>query len=223
MRTAATRQPGTTAGDDPDQQREAESAAEAARRFREIKKLVNQLIAIVYKADVVIDALSREIPVMEEFFESGRLPNSSSNRLVIRRQRNTQADEQLRQLAEAGAHSLEIKPRADGLAEVRIDGGKIFTLSPLLADVLRILAIDNGPSEDDLVGWKTLDEVAILLTKDSGKQFRKHAVTQNVYRLRKAMFAQGGANPFLVQTNRQRGVRFARRRRLAAAITCDRS
>jgi hypothetical protein len=159
---------------------------------------------------------------MEEFFDTGQFPNSSPTHSISRRKNNAQVDEQLRQLAEAGAHSLEIKPRADGRAEVRIDGGKRFTLPPLLADVLRILAIDNGPTDDDLVGWKTPDEVAILLTKNSGKQFKKHAVTQNVYRLRKALFAQGGANPFLVQTNRQRGVRFARRRQPVTAITCDR-
>ncbi len=223
MTTAATRQPDATAKKDPDREREAENATEAARRFRVFKKLLSRLVAIVDKAEVLIDSLSLEIAVLEEFFDTGRLPNSNSHPSPGRRKDKAQADEQLRQLAEAGAHSLEIKQRADGMAEVRIDGGKSFTLSPLLADVLRILAIDNGPSDDDLVGWKTLDEVAILLTKDSGKQFRKHTVTQNIYRLRKAMFAQGGANPFLIQTNRQRGVRFARRRQPVTVITCDRS
>jgi hypothetical protein len=127
----------------------------------------------------------------------------------------------LRELAVSGALALEIKLRADGAAEVRIDGGKRFTLPPLLADMLRILALDNGPSNDDLVGWKTLDEVAILLAKNTGGQVKKHAVTQNVYRLRKAMFAQGGANPYLIQTSRRHGVRFARRRRPIAVITSD--
>jgi len=41
---------------------------------------------------------------------------------------------------------LEIKLRADGGAEIRIDGGKRFTLPPLLADMLRILSLDNGPA-----------------------------------------------------------------------------
>ena len=202
---------------------EAGGEAEAKRLFRVFKKRLDKIVRKFDELDVLIDSVSLDLAALGEFFEKGQLPNSSPNPAPSRRKDKTQVDEQLRQLAEAGAHSLEIKPRADGLVEVRIDGGKRFTLPPLLADVLRILAIDDGPSDDELVGWKTLDEVAILLTKDSGKLFKRHAVTQNIFRLRKAMFAQGGANPFLIQTNRQRGVRFARRRRLAAVITCDRS
>ena len=195
----------------------------AARLFRDVKRRLHTLLARIDQAELLADSLSLDVAALEEFFETGQLTQSTAHPSLSRRQSNAQVDEQLRRLAEAGAHSLEIKLRADGLAEVRIDGGKRFTLPPLLADVLHILAIDNGPSNDDLVGWKTLDEVAILLAKDTGRQVKKHAVTQNVYRLRKAMFAQGGANPFLIQTSRRRGVRFARRRRPGPAITCDRS
>lgn len=193
----------------------------AAKMFRDVKKGLNTLLTKMDQVDLLADSLSLDIAALEEFLETGQLPLSSPRPAASRRQEKAQADEQLRQLAAAGAHSLEISLRADGVAEVRIDGGKRFSLPPLLADMLRILAIDNGPSTDELVGWKTLDEVAILLAKNTGGQVKKHAVTQNIYRLRKAMFAQGGANPYLIQTNRQRGVRFARRRRPAMAITCD--
>lgn len=202
---------------DPDCDRHAA----ASRLFRDVKKQLNTLLTKIDQADLLADSLSFDIAALEKFFETGRMPPVSPQATPGRRQERTQADEHLRQLAATGAHSLETKLRADGDFEVRIDGGKRFTLPPLLADVLRILAIDNGPSNDELVGWKTLDEVAILLGKETGRPVKKHAVTQNVYRLRKAMFAQGGANPYLIQTSRQRGVRFAQRRRAVAAITCD--
>ena len=47
----------------------------------------------------------------------------------------------LRYLAESGTSSLEIKARPDGMADIRIDGGKQFTLPPALS-------IDNGLSDD---------------------------------------------------------------------------
>ncbi|HSB08830.1 MAG TPA: hypothetical protein VLM38_04925 [Blastocatellia bacterium] len=122
------------------------------------------------------------------------------------------ANEPLRHLAESGASSLEIRTRPDGTATVRIDGGKQFTLPPTLADLITALSIDNGPGDDAFVGWKSVKEVADYLTKQSGKPVTKRAITQNLYRLRKELFDRGGVNPYLVQSNRRRGIRFALRR-----------
>jgi hypothetical protein len=108
---------------------------------------------------------------------------------------------------------LEIKPRSDGFSDVRIDAGKSFALPPMLADLLAVLSLTGAASDDGLVGWKTIDEVAILLGKRSSRRFSRHAVTQSIYRLRKELFNRGGANPYLIQTNRRRGVRFALRQK----------
>lgn len=120
----------------------------------------------------------------------------------------------LRYLADAGASMLEIKTRPDGMAEVRIDGGKSFTLPPTLADMITALSIDNGQCEDAFVGWKTIREVADYLSRQSNKPVTKRAITQNIYRLRRELFDRGGVNPYLVQTNRRRGIRFALRRKI---------
>jgi hypothetical protein len=120
----------------------------------------------------------------------------------------------LRYLADAGAAMLEIKTRPDGMADVRIDGGKSFTLPPTLADLITALSIDNGQCEDAFVGWKTIREVADYLSRQSNKPVTKRAITQNIYRLRRELFDRGGVNPYLIQTNRRRGIRFALRRKI---------
>jgi hypothetical protein len=107
------------------------------------------------------------------------------------------------------------------MADIRIDGGKQFSLPPTLADLLTALSIDNGLSDDEFVGWKTLGEVAEYLARRSGRPVTKRAITQNVYRLRKELFDRGGVNPYLVQTNRRRGVRFAFRRKPSPVIRAD--
>lgn len=94
-----------------------------------------------------------------------------------------------------------------------MDGGKQFTLPPILADLMTALSIDNGLNDDGFVGWKPIKEIADYLTKKMGKPVSKRAITQNVYRLRKELFDRGGVNPYLVQTNRRRGIRFALRRK----------
>jgi hypothetical protein len=123
----------------------------------------------------------------------------------------------LRRTAEAGVSSLAVAWCADGAAEVRLDGGKAFRLPAGLAELLEILALDSGRRADGLVGWKTLDEVAILVGKRRGQPVRRHAVTQLVYRLRRELFARGAVNPYLVQSSRRHGVRFALRRSCGAA------
>jgi hypothetical protein len=131
------------------------------------------------------------------------------------------ANKSLRYLADAGAALLEIKTRPDGMAEVRIDGGKRFTLPPTLADLITALSIDNGQCEDAFVGWKTIREVADYLSSQSNKPVTKRSITQNIYRLRKELFDRGGVNPYLIQTNRRRGIRFALRRKVVPVIEAD--
>jgi hypothetical protein len=119
------------------------------------------------------------------------------------------------------AVNLDIKQRADGSAAVSVNFGETFVVPPVLADLLDILARDTHRGADDLVGWKSLDEVAILLAKRSDRRFTRHAVTQQVYRLRKVMIERGGLDPELIQTNRRHGVRIALKRRAGPVIAED--
>ena len=191
-------------------------------RIRDLARRHRTLVSRISSAELLADSIALELRRIEECLEACASPapardyeKSSSEKEAA------QAGEQLRRVAETGAGRLEIKPRADGPCEVRVDGGKQFLLPPLLADLLSGLSIEGAFAGDGLVGWKTLDEVAILLAKKTGRKFGRHTVTQNIYRLRKEMFGRGGVNPYLVQTNRRRGARFALRHRTAPVIESD--
>jgi hypothetical protein len=184
-----------------------------ARRYR-------QLVTRISSAELLADELSLDLAKLEECFNEDDAKAQAAE-LYLNERNSSRVQEQLRRVAESGALGLEIKRRSDGVAEVSIDSGQPFTLSPVLADLLYILAVDTGLTTDELIGWKSLDEVAILLGKKEGRKLARHAVTQSIYRLRRELFNRGGVNPFLVQTNRWRGVRFALKRKKVAVIEND--
>ena len=184
-----------------------------ARRYR-------QLVSRISNAELLADEIAADLAKLEECFDENT-PVARADGPYLNERRGNRVQEQLRRVAEGGALTLDIKRRADGLAEVRIDDGQPFTLPPVLADLLYILAVDTGLTTDELIGWKSLDEVAILLGKNEGRKLARHAVTQSIYRLRRELFNRGGINPFLVQTNRRRGVRFALKRKKVAVIEND--
>lgn len=185
-----------------------------ARRY---KSLVNRISKAEMNATFIEYELFQLIKTMEEYLEQNddrvdeSAKDAAASALPVQTRRGT--TNPLRHLAEAGAASLEIHPRPDGTADVRVDGGKQFNLPPNLADLMTALSIDNGAGDDGFVGWKTSKEIAEYLAKQSGKSVSKRAITQIVYRLRKELFDRGGVNPYLVQTNRRRGFRFALRRK----------
>src|SRR2546426_1238339 len=180
-----------------------------ARRY---KNLVTRIGKAEMNATFIEYELFQLIKSMEEFL------TQDDDTSVENAPGQTKATKPLRYLAETGASSLVIRPRADGVAEIRIDGGKRFTLPPTLADLLSALAMDNGVGDDGIVGWKSIKEIGEFLTKQTGKPVTKRAITQNVYRLRKELFERGGVNPYLIQTNRRRGLRFALRRKTGPVI-----
>jgi hypothetical protein len=185
-----------------------------ARRFRMLKDRIA-------RADLLLDAIDQDLATLIESIEAAARAHPDIDYIVESRRSRGRARQSLMQTSKSGVSLLVIIPRPDGLSDVQIDSGKEFTLPPLLADVLTILAMDSDCIDDGLVGWKTLDEVAILLEKKAGRRFNKHSVTQTVYRLRKELFSRGGINPYLVQSNRRQGVRFALRRKLMPVIEGD--
>jgi len=192
-------------------------------QVREVARRHRVLLDRLSRAEEIADSLALELAQLEEDVAAGFEGSGLLRPSRLAAAAPAAAGSVLRRTAEAGVASIEIEARPDGSFDVSVDGGKAFGLPPALGDLLSILVIDSGHSEDDLVGWKTVDEVAILLAKRIGKPVRRHAATQHVYRLRRELFARGGVNPFLVQTNRRLGARFALRRPPAAMIECDRS
>jgi hypothetical protein len=178
-------------------------------QIRDLARRHRTLLSRLSNAELLADNIALDLSHIEKCLETGELAPVCEDERLQRQKECGQRRDQLRLLADSGATTVEIKPRSDGLSDVRIDAGKSFSLPPLLADLLSVLSLNGATSDDKLVGWKTIDEVAILLGKRSSRRFSRHAVTQSIYRLRKELFNRGGANPYLVQTNRRRGVRFA--------------
>ena len=190
-------------------------------RVRELARRHRTLVSRISSAELLADSIALELGRIAECLEAGADAPAGVYGKSSSEKGAAPADESLRRVAEAGAGRLEIKPRAGGPCEVRVDGGKQFLLPPLLADLLSVLSSEGAFGGDGLVGWKTLDEVSILLAKKTGRRLGRHTVTQNIYRLRRELFGRGGVNPFLVQTNRRRGARFALRHRTAPVIESD--
>ena len=182
-------------------------------RIRELARRHRALLSRLSNAELLADTIALDLSRLEKCLETGELAPPPGEEMPARQKECGQRRAHLRLLADSGATTLEIKPRADGLSEVRIDAGKSFSLPPLLADLLAVLSVNGAASDDGLVGWKTIDEVAILLGKRSSRRLSRHAVTQSIYRLRKELFSRGEVNPYLVQTNRRRGLRFALKQR----------
>ncbi|MGQ0734256.1 MAG: hypothetical protein ACT4QD_11435 [Acidobacteriota bacterium] len=172
------------------------------QRFARRQRL---LVDRLGRAEELADALSCDLADLERALAPGSGPARQSGEST-RRRRLVTTDE-------VCAAEIAVRRRHDDWGLIRVDQAEAFPLSPLLTDLLAILADDGGPSEDGLVAWKGLDEVAKQLQKKSGRRYRRHAVTQLVYRLRRELSARGHASPMLVQTSRRLGVRVALRRR----------
>jgi hypothetical protein len=191
----------------------SKQSSDLLEQIRDLARRHRSLLSRLSNAELLADHIALDLSRLEKCLETGdALPVHDCEKRT-RQHDGGQRREHLRLLADSGATTLEIKPRSDGFSDVRIDAGKSFALPPMLADLLSVLSLTGATADDGLVGWKTIDEVAILLGKRSSRRFSRHAVTQSIYRLRKELFNRGGANPYLIQTNRRRGVRFALRQK----------
>lgn len=185
--------------------------AELLSLIRTVQRRHKLLLGRISKAEELADTIELDIEQLLGHVEAGTLAPAGVDCVVSGPRKSPQVKRALRQTA-PGAFSVEFNPRTDGSAVVRIDDGKEFTLPPTLADLLAILCEDTGRSTDDLIGWKSIHEVVNWLQKKTGRRFTKRAVIQSVYRLRKELF-KASVNPYMVQTNRRYGLRFALRRK----------
>jgi hypothetical protein len=129
----------------------------------------------------------------------------------------------LKQMASEGVWFLSFGRFFDGYAKIRINNAKPFTLAPATADLLSALVSGKGRDEDRSNAWKTIEEVASILSTKTGKEVRRHSVNQRIFRLRDIL-EYNNINPYFVQTNRFRGeVRFALKRDAVVTFTSESS
>lgn len=135
------------------------------------------------------------------------------------RRRVRAMEERERIWARSGVAAVKIVRRAaDGSASVWVEGCPAkFDLAPTLAALLEILITDPGTSDDALIGWRSRDEVARMLGARLGKTVGQHSLTQDLARLTDALTA-ANVNPFLIQREDVRGLRFALRRSACPAV-----
>ncbi len=200
-----TAQPGAR---DSVQQPAARGAVAIDRLVRQFRRLMEHLC----HAEELAEAIAFEIAALKRAVAadaSGRLAATAREALaqastMRRRQRG---DDALRLAAAEGIRTLDLRMRAGGGAVVRVGDGKWFTLTPVLATILWALAYGAPPGADGFPSWQKVDHVIGQIGKKQTRPPSRRAITQAVFRLRRVM-AVNGANPYLVQVDRQHGLRF---------------
>src|SRR5687767_12515335 len=153
---------------------------DCGRMIRRLARRQESLRRRLSKLEEEADSLALDLTSLADHVDGGGAIASAADRGVPRTREGSGADarEALRRTAESGAGSIRVAPRADGAADVIVDGGRRFTLPPTLGALLTILFSNRGGAGGDgLVGWKTLDDIVHLLEKKSGRPFTVHAVT----------------------------------------------
>jgi hypothetical protein len=109
------------------------------------------------------------------------------------------------------AHNLDIRSRHYGYIEVSLDGGKWFTLGRRLAEVFLLIATGNKEcsGSDDLVGWRSKDEIHTFIQASAKRPLRRSYVNNLINLLKNKLF-KAGYNRDLIQVDRQKkGIRLA--------------
>jgi hypothetical protein len=116
----------------------------------------------------------------------------------------------MRAEAEAGVASLHIERRADGSADVSVNGRPSFRLPPKLALLLCVLVARRECDADGLLQWRSRAQVAEDLNKQTGGTASAASVPRLVFKLKKAI-RDAGENWLVIRGDRERGVRVALR------------
>lgn len=110
-----------------------------------------------------------------------------------------------RRAAATGASRLEIRASRSGRAVVRIDGSDWIRVTRGDARLLHVLA--KAPADaDGFPRWQTYDDVRDAVAEKTGSRPTRHALTESVYRIRRALRA-ADVNEFLLRVDRRSGLR----------------
>jgi|SRR5579872_4600793 len=104
------------------------------------------------------------------------------------------------------------KTLARGAAEVSFNGGESVRLPPALAELAKVLMSGEGASQDELAPWKSYARVAAVLEATMNHAITPEAVSNLVYRLRRA-FRIAGIDEGLIESARGKGARIRLKKR----------
>jgi DNA-binding winged helix-turn-helix (wHTH) protein len=106
------------------------------------------------------------------------------------------------------AYSFNCHCNADDSAEFQIDGSEYFRLPPRLSQVLLFLKSAPKCGEDDLVAWRSREDLLEFLRGQTGRKIPARYIN-NIVHLLKNAFQKKGLDRRLIQTHERKGVRLA--------------
>ncbi len=113
---------------------------------------------------------------------------------------------------------LKTEQRPDGSVIVFLNNRRPFKLQPHLGALLLALAEDTGASDDEGVAFKTVEDLAIRMSKRLGtRRLSGETINKYVCRLRKELYRRAGLEADVIQTNRRLGRRLAVKRAAPAS------
>jgi hypothetical protein len=108
---------------------------------------------------------------------------------------------------------LKTELRPDGSLVVFVNNRRPFILQPHLGALFLALAEDTGAGDDEGVGFKTVGDLAIRMSKRLGtRRLSGETVNKYVCRLRRELCRKAGLDACVIQTNRRLGRRLAVKR-----------
>lgn len=171
---------------------------ELGRLAVDLDKLRDRVDALGYDIEQVLDRLPDSGAQLPPFRQPQRVPRPEQS--VLRRQ---------------AVLGIDFDRHPNGSADISLDGHTPFHLPRKLATLLAIIAEPTPcPADDGLVGWRSYDDVAAVLTKRTGRLQTAKSLTKHISKL-KDMLRKAGENGHLIETDHQGNVRF--RRRIAKA------
>ena len=109
--------------------------------------------------------------------------------------------------------TLRAERQADGAFVVFINSRRPFLLQPHLGALLLALAEDSGVSDDEGVGFKTVGDLAIRVSKRLGTtRLSSDTINKYVWKLRRELSRRAGLEAGIIQTHRRLGRRLALKR-----------
>jgi hypothetical protein len=180
--------------------------AEITRRFLRLLKNQARLTTLLNQAEWQADCNKLETQELKRLMVAAGLLESAA--LPDGRRPRPPAIPPNRVTPPPRARTIEVTRTPKGSIMTSLDGGNRLKLPPSLAQFLQFLAGDNHRSDDGLIGWWSLREIALAMTQKLGRPVGERCIRQWVYRLRNTL-AAGGYDWRLVRTDPRLGVRLA--------------
>lgn len=189
-------------------------------------KFKSRMKKLVRKTEGVVDWLQNEVNLINDLLKSGRLGPVTSGAHAARtgfgkgsnrHYRNTFRDDAY---AVRGAESFDLLPNGDGTFKALIDGRPLI-LQPRLAELLRALAENSGPSDDHLVARKKVSDVIQRLENIFGVRITPEILSNDLYKLRNELEEQANLSRKFIQRNRVGEIRFALQRKASGGPEGD--